>query len=61
MGRKSGAVRAAKSCTEHYKKATQKAFEDVPQTQNQRLFKSQYVNNSIHVYYTILAVTSQTF
>lgn len=39
----------------------QKAFEAVPETQNQRLFKSQYVNNSIHVYYTILAVTSQTF
>lgn len=29
--------------------------------QNQRLFKSQYVNNSIHIYYTILATTSQTF
>jgi hypothetical protein len=61
MGRKSGAVRAAKSHTEHCKNGKQKAFEAVPETQNQRLFKSQYVNNSIHVYYTILAVTSQTF
>jgi hypothetical protein len=41
--------------------ASKKAFEAVPETQNQRLFKSQYVNNSIHVYYTILAATSQTF
>lgn len=47
--------------TEHCKNGKQKAFEAVPETQNQRLFKSQYVNNSIHVYYTILAVTSQTF
>jgi len=54
-------VRATKSCTEHCKNGKQKAFEAVPETQNQRLFKSQYVNNSIHVYYTILAVTSQTF
>jgi hypothetical protein len=61
MGRKYGAVRAAKSYTEHCKNGKQKAFEAVPETQNQRLFKSQYVNNSIHVYYTILAVTSQTF
>jgi hypothetical protein len=61
MGRKSGAVRAAESCTEHCKNGKQKAFEAVPETQNQRLFKSQYVNNSIHVYYTILAVTSQIF
>ena len=48
-------------CGESRKNGKQKAFEAVPETQNQRLFKSQYVNNSIHVYYTILAATSQTF